>query len=93
MMRRSGDLIMSQILGICEEGARKTKIIQQANLNSQRVDRYLEILIGRGFITKTTIGSRAFYKTTYKGIQLKEKFERLQSKMEGLNKTLFDAKV
>lgn len=93
MKRRSRDLIMSQILGVCEEGARKTKIVQQANLNSQRIDRYLEILIGRGFITKMTIGSRAFYKTTDKGIQLKEKFERLQSEMESLNKILSDAAV
>lgn len=93
MKRRSEDLIMSQILGICEESARKTMIVQQANLNSQRVDRYLETLIGRGFITKTTIGSRVFYKTTNKGIELKKKFDRLQDEMESLYKTLSDAKT
>ena len=43
-MKRSRDLIISQILFICAKGANKTRIVYQANLNFRTVDPYL----GRG---------------------------------------------
>lgn len=88
--RRSEDLIIFQILDICKEGVGKTRIVYQANLNSQRVDHYLEILVKNGLIDKVPLGSRAFYKTTHKGIILGEKFDRLRSEMEELHDILLD---
>ena len=90
MKRRSEDLIISQILEICANGAGKTKIVYQANLNSLRVDYYLTNLIKNGLIAKESRGSRVEYRTTYKGMQLKEKFQRLQNEIEELHTFLFD---
>ncbi len=88
--RRSEDLIISQILYICEEGAGKTKIVYQANLNSVRVNHYLDNLINKGLIDKIPQGSRSFYKTTNKGMILRKKFENLQSEMEELHGILLE---
>lgn len=90
MKRRSEDLIISRILDICEVGAGKTRIVYQANLNSIRVNYYLDSLISKGLIVKIPQGSRAFYKTTPKGLVLREKFERLQNEMEELHDNLAD---
>lgn len=90
MKRRSEDLIISRILDICEDGAGKTKIVYQANLNSMRVNYYLKNLISKGLISKIPQGSRAFYKTTVKGLVLREKFERLQSEIEELHDNLLE---
>jgi predicted transcriptional regulator len=44
-MKRSRDLIISQILYICTHGANKTRIVYQANLNFRTVDPYLKLLM------------------------------------------------
>lgn len=88
--RRSEELIVAQILEICADGAGKTKIVYQANLNSLRVDYYLKCLIKNGLITKESHGSRVEYRTTYRGMQLREKFQRIQNEMEDLHTSLFD---
>ena len=49
-MKRSKDLIISQILLVCAKGANKTKIVYQANLNFRTVDPYLKLLMERGLI-------------------------------------------
>ncbi len=87
MKRRSEELIVSEILGICEKSAGKTKIVYRANLNSLRVDHYLNTMINNGLITKISLGSRIFYKTTNKGLQLKEKVESLQRDIEELHES------
>ncbi len=88
--RRSEELIISKILDICEGGAGKTKIVYQANLNSERVDRYLDRLISNGLVEKMTAGSRVIYKTTDRGTELKMKFDRIQSEIQELREGLFD---
>ncbi len=90
MKRRSEELIISQILEICAEGAGKTKIVYQANLNSLRVDYYLANLMKNDLIAKESHGSRVEYRTTFKGMQLKEKFRQLQNELEELHTSLFD---
>ena len=49
-MKRSKDLIISQILLVCAKGANKTRIVYQANLNFRTVDPYLKLLMERGLI-------------------------------------------
>jgi predicted transcriptional regulator len=93
MKRRSEELIIYQILDICSSSAGKTKIVYQANLNSKRVDFYLSNLIKNGLVAKETHGSKARYKTTYKGLQIKEKLHRLQNDMEELGTYLFNAEA
>ena len=45
MAKRSKHTIISQILGICRDGASKTRIVYQANLNFRTVNPYIELLI------------------------------------------------
>ena len=84
MKKRSDNLIISQILDICESGARKTRIVYQANLNSTTVNRYLECLIETGMIEQSNCGASHLFKTTVKGTELKDKLSRLQTEMDEL---------
>ncbi len=93
MKKRSDDLVASQILDICMNGAGKTKILYQANLNSIRVDQYLENLIRNRLISKVPCGSRVLYKTTNEGSELNLKFHRLQMEMNELRASLLDSKA
>jgi len=91
--RRSDDVIVSQILGICITGAGKTRILYEANLNSSRVNHFLEKLVNNGFVTEVPRGARISYKTTFKGEELKEKLDRLQNEMDELHSHLFKAEA
>lgn len=84
MKKRSDDLIISQILDICESGVRKTRIVYQANLNSTSVNRYLECLVETGMIEQSNHGSSYLFKTTEKGTDLKNRLSRLQTEMKEL---------
>ena len=82
--RRTNDLIASQILKVCVNGASKTKIVYQANLNSVSAKPYLDKLINNGFMEVVPEGSRVVYKTTRKGLELKEKFKEFNSEIDKL---------
>jgi len=82
--RRTNDLIASQILKLCINGASKTRILYQANLNYLMAKQYLDNLMKHGFIAKEGTGSRITYRTTCKGAEYKEKFEQLQADLDGL---------
>ena len=90
MKRRSNDLIISQILEICENGAGKTKIVYQANLNSIKVTQCLTNLIKSGLVVEIPQGSRVLFKTTFKGMEFRKRYEQLQSEMDELNSTIFE---
>lgn len=63
-------------------GASKTRIVYQANMNFMTVGPYLDNLIKSGCIEPIHEGSRIIYKTTPKGVDLKERFERFQRDLE-----------
>ena len=44
-MKRSREAIITEILEVCEEGATKTRIVYQVNLNFHTVIPYLDLLI------------------------------------------------
>jgi predicted transcriptional regulator len=90
MKKRSDDLIVSQILEICMNGAGKTRIIYQANLNSLKVNYYLENMVKNGLISEIPSGSRSIYKTTSKGWELNQKFQKLQIEIDALRSCLLD---
>ncbi|HON36549.1 MAG TPA: winged helix-turn-helix domain-containing protein [Methanothrix sp.] len=81
-MKRSRQEIFSQILKICLDGANKTKIVYQANLNFRTVNSYLEILIRNQHLIETGQGELVLYKTTRKGEDLLECIDKV-------NDTLF----
>ncbi len=82
--KRNTNVVTAQILEICIEGAVKTRVVYQANLNSTTGAQYLNNLTQKGFIEAIPDGSRFIYKTTPKGRELKEKLGQFQSMMENL---------
>jgi predicted transcriptional regulator len=91
--RRDDNLIASQILEICQNGAGKTKILYQANLNSTKVNQYLDNLIKNGFIAEISMGHRVIYKTTSSGQELKKRLDELQNEIEDLHANLFNSRL
>ena len=79
-------MIISQILDICVNGASKTRIVYQANLNFRTINPYIDLLIKNGLIDvkkeKTLI-----YETTHRGLALLDNFKQIHSELssaEGL---------
>jgi predicted transcriptional regulator len=80
-MKRSRDEIITQILGICSEGATKTRIVYQANLNFKTVNPYIDLLTKNGMIAIKN-GQNKIYMTTYKGSKLMESFKAIQKEIK-----------
>jgi predicted transcriptional regulator len=83
MMKRSRDMIVSQILDICKDGACKTRIVYQANLNFRTVNPYIDLLAKNNFI-EVRQGKNVSYKTTDKGVLLLEDFQHINSQLSEL---------
>ncbi len=79
-MKRSRNEIISQILEICKNGASKTKIVYQANLNFNSVNTYLDLLIKNDLI-RVNEGRAILYDTTPKGIRLLETIKQINDKL------------
>ena len=73
---KANDLITSQILKTCANGASETRITHQSSPNSMKVISYL-LLIDEGFIEVVTEGSRIIHRATPKGMNQIKKFDRL----------------
>ncbi len=91
--KRSDDQIVLQILEICMNGAGKTKIIYQANLNFLKVSQYLENMIKNGLISQTPLGSRVIYKATAKEVELNQRIQKLQVEIDALRECLLNAEA
>jgi len=79
-MKRSREEILAQILNTCQEGASKTRVVYQANLNFKTVNFYLETLIGNNLIEVRT-GKNVLYETTQKGANLLESINRISENL------------
>ncbi|HOT07082.1 MAG: hypothetical protein A4E45_01254 [Methanosaeta sp. PtaB.Bin039] len=79
-MKRSRAEIVYDILTICREGANKTRIVYQANLNFRMVNPYLDLLAKNGLIDVVQ-GHTTTYKTTSKGSELLERFRLVQNEL------------
>jgi predicted transcriptional regulator len=73
---KANDLITSQILKTCANGASETRITHQSSPNSMKVISYL-LLIDDGFIEVVTEGSRIVHRATPRGMDRIKKFERV----------------
>jgi predicted transcriptional regulator len=82
-MKRSKDMIISQILDICFDGASKTRIVYQANLNFRTVNPYIELLTKNGLLEMVG-GPAITYKTTKKGMKMLKDFKSIQSELPDL---------
>ena len=80
MTNRSRDTIISKILDICSNGANKTRIVYQANLNFKTVTPYMDLLIKTELIAVEK-GRTVEYRTTEKGEALRENFKQINSQL------------
>jgi predicted transcriptional regulator len=79
-MKRSRHEIVSQILNICKDGASKTRIVYQANLNFRTVNPYLDLLI-RNDLIRSKQEKNIMYETTDKGVNLLDSYEKIQDQL------------
>ena len=77
-MKRSRHEIVSKILKICINGASKTAIVYQANLNFRTVNPYLQTLIKNNLL-EANQGKHILYKTTNEGMDLQETINQVNN--------------
>jgi predicted transcriptional regulator len=66
--RRSETEILAFILKIAKGGAKKTKILYQANLSGRQLKNYMNFLLDTGFLREKRIPKKgSFFNTTKKG--------------------------
>ena len=82
-MKRSRHKIISQILDICVNGASKTRIVYQANLNFRTVNPYIDLLM-KNDLLKVKQGQTVLYETTERGITLLENFKQIHNELSEL---------
>ena len=75
-MKRNREEIISQILNICKDGAIKTHVVYQANLNFRTVEPYLDLLVKNNLL-EVQHGKKKLYETTPKGENLLEAMDRV----------------
>jgi predicted transcriptional regulator len=80
VMKRSRDVIISQILDICIKGASKTRIVYQVNLNFRTINPYLDLLTKNGLIDVKK-EQTLIYETTPRGLDLLDNFKQIQSEL------------
>jgi len=81
-MKRSRDMILSQILDVCTNGgACKTKIVYQSNLNFRTVTPYRELLTNNGMINAITDSKQVLYETTIRGLALLDNYRHIQDEL------------
>ena len=74
MGRRNELDIQADLLDIASGGAKKTRLVYQANLNFRMIRTYLKLLTDRGFIEERN----GIYYTTVKGEMFVTQYEELK---------------
>ncbi len=80
-MKRDKTQIMAAILSTCINGANKTRVVYQANLNFRTVNPYLDRLVKNGFLDVKK-DTKVLYETTDKGTELLETLENIEYTLE-----------
>ncbi len=76
---------MCDILKICQERSRKTRIVYSANLNFVRADHYLKTLLGLGYITRDEkLSNGVYYRTAEEGRNFLENYLEMKGKSHEL---------
>jgi predicted transcriptional regulator len=71
--RRDQFAIVAEIVDIAGNGTSKTHIMFKANLSFSQLNEYLEILLQKKLLEKTSVGGKEFYRATKKGLEFMEK--------------------
>ena len=81
--RRSNIEIIADMLRIGENGAGKTEIMYTANMSYSQIQKYLDYLVGQGFITKVNMGNTMVaYQVTANGLKLLKTIDTLMEMLE-----------
>ena len=81
--RRSKDQIIVEILNMCEKGENLTGIVYRTNTSFAGIKAYLTVLIKNDLLICQDASQR-IYKATPKGLEIRDRLERLHKLMEGL---------
>lgn len=79
--RRSKDRIILEVLSICADGENITRIVYRANTNFTTIRAYLDMLI-KNDLVESVQGSPILYKTTQKGLLVRNRLKMLQEELE-----------
>jgi predicted transcriptional regulator len=82
--RRSKDQIVIEILSQCEYGENITKIVYQTNTNFTTIRTYLNLLMKNDLLERKGATSPILYKTTAKGIEMRNRLRTIQKSVEKL---------
>lgn len=80
--RRSKNKVLLEILSICSNGENITQIVYRSNTNFTTI-RYLIESLKENSLIETIDGSPVLYKTTAKGLVVKNRLKMLQEELEG----------
>jgi predicted transcriptional regulator len=75
--RRSVFTISRDILEICINPQNKTRVVYAANLNSIRINDYLDSLVKMGLLAEETMGKAVRYHTTTNGVKFLGSYTRI----------------
>ncbi len=81
LIKRSRNTIISEILDICINGAYKTQIVYQANLNFRTVIPYIELLTKNGMINAQKEHNLVVYETTDRGLALLDNYKKIRDNL------------
>jgi len=90
--------VIGEILLMCQEPIQKTRLMYKCNLSFGQVDRHLDFLLSKNFVTSFNADDRCFYILTDKGVGFIQKYLDLrdllpshdddgQSRMENQSKS------
>jgi len=74
--------IMAEILGIAMNGELKTPIMYKANLSFAQFSEYLSFLLEIGLLKNVNNGGKTVYKTSVKGLQYIQGYEKLTALLD-----------
>jgi len=80
--KRNRNKITEEILSICSNGEKITQIAYRSNTNFATVRCFIDSL-KRNNLLEEIKGSPVLYKTTAKGIVIKDRIKMLQDEMDG----------
>jgi len=76
--RRSNIEIIADMLRVGENGAGKTEIMYSANMSFSQIQKYLEYLVGQGFINRVDLDNTVVaYQVTDSGLKLLKAIDTL----------------
>jgi predicted transcriptional regulator len=90
MKRRNSFSIAFDIVSACRKSSSKTHVVYLANLNSVRVNEYLDVCLSLGLINaEKTAGGQTVYRTTESGLRfLKNHSEVVAEEAKNASKLL-----